>query len=240
MFCRLDDKMEAADKAQEMLIMLNDNLSRIRRERGLTHEALATRLNVVRQTVSKWENGTAVPDADMLCRIADALDASAAELLGSPAPRDGMDMAAIAKSPAEINAQPASRSKRSGAALKLIPGAAIGLLLLIALALALHACTGIETDAAEQAVAAEASSGAAIELDENEIPLLQRIDKENEHALQEFWGSRNISRAQIMKSWGAPAAENKGSASWPIGEDRVITVFFTDFHYARDCSIESR
>ena len=37
--------------------MLNENLSRIRRERGLTQESLAIKLNVVRQTISKWENG---------------------------------------------------------------------------------------------------------------------------------------------------------------------------------------
>ena len=54
--------------------MLNESLSKIRRERGLTQESLAIKLNVVRQTISKWENGTAVPDADMLCRIADVLD----------------------------------------------------------------------------------------------------------------------------------------------------------------------
>ena len=58
--------------------MLNENLSRVRKERGLTQEALAIKLNVVRQTVSKWEKGTAVPDADTLCRIADALDVSIA------------------------------------------------------------------------------------------------------------------------------------------------------------------
>lgn len=37
--------------------MLNENLSRIRRERGLTQESLAIKLNAVRQTISKWENG---------------------------------------------------------------------------------------------------------------------------------------------------------------------------------------
>ena len=37
--------------------MLNENLSRIRRERGLTQAALANKLNVVRQSISKWENG---------------------------------------------------------------------------------------------------------------------------------------------------------------------------------------
>lgn len=52
--------------------MLNENLAKVRKERGLTQEALSVKLNVVRQTISKWEKGTAVPDADTLCRIADA------------------------------------------------------------------------------------------------------------------------------------------------------------------------
>ena len=56
--------------------MLNENPAKIRKERGLTQEALASKLNVVRQTISKWENGTAVPDADTLCKIADVLDVS--------------------------------------------------------------------------------------------------------------------------------------------------------------------
>ena len=37
--------------------MLSENLARIRKEKGLTQEALAVKLNVVRQTVSKWEKG---------------------------------------------------------------------------------------------------------------------------------------------------------------------------------------
>ena len=117
--------------------MLNENLSRIRRERGLTQESLAIKLNVVRQTISKWENGTAVPDADTLCRIADALDASVAELLGSPERENKMDMTAIAKSLAEINEQLAVRNKRSNNVLKVIWGAIIGLFLLISIVMVL-------------------------------------------------------------------------------------------------------
>lgn len=176
--------------------MLNENLSRIRRERGLTQESLAIKLNVVRQTVSKWENGTAVPDADMLCRIADALDASVAELLGSPEREDKMDMTAIAKSLAEINEQLAVRNKRSNNVLKVILGVTIGLFLLIAIVIVLNISTGtsvIDNNVTVQKVDSGESSGTTIGLDENEIPLLQQVDKNNEHALQEFLGSRNIS-----------------------------------------------
>lgn len=223
--------------------MLNENLSRIRRERGLTQESLAIKLNVVRQTVSKWENGTAVPDADMLCRIADALDASVAELLGSPEREDKMDMTAIAKSLAEINEQLAVRNKRSNNVLKVILGLAIGLFLLIAIVIVLNISTGtsvIDNNVTVKKIDSGESSGTTIGLDENEIPSLQQVDKNNEHALQEFLGSRNISKEQIIDSWGNPVRENDKSASWLISEDKVITVFFTDSHYAYDCGIESR
>lgn len=37
--------------------MLNENLKAIRKSKGLSQEELAVKLNVVRQTISKWENG---------------------------------------------------------------------------------------------------------------------------------------------------------------------------------------
>ena len=49
--------------------MLSDNIKRIRKSKGLSQEELAIKLNVIRQTVSKWENGLSVPDSDMLIFI---------------------------------------------------------------------------------------------------------------------------------------------------------------------------
>lgn len=118
--------------------MLNETLSKVRKERGLTQEALAVKLNVVRQTISKWENGTAVPDAGTLCRIAEALDVSVADLLGSPVNEEKMDMMAIAKSLAETNEQLAVRNRRSSKILKVICGVIIGLFLLIAIVFILN------------------------------------------------------------------------------------------------------
>ena len=54
--------------------MLSDNIKRIRKSKGLSQEEIAIKLNVVRQTVSKWENGLSVPDSDMLITLADELD----------------------------------------------------------------------------------------------------------------------------------------------------------------------
>ena len=49
--------------------MLSNNLKRIRKSKGLSQEELAIKLNIVRQTVSKWENGLSVPDSDMLITL---------------------------------------------------------------------------------------------------------------------------------------------------------------------------
>ena len=62
--------------------MLSENIKRLRKARGLSQEELAERLKVVRQTVSKWEQGLSVPDADMLIRIAQVLDTRVSILLG--------------------------------------------------------------------------------------------------------------------------------------------------------------
>lgn len=40
--------------------MLNENMKTIRKSKGLSQEELAVKLNVVRQTVSKWENGVSL------------------------------------------------------------------------------------------------------------------------------------------------------------------------------------
>ncbi|MGN1071002.1 MAG: helix-turn-helix domain-containing protein [Candidatus Fimadaptatus sp.] len=224
--------------------MLNENLSRIRRERGLTQAALANKLNVVRQSVSKWENGTAVPDADMLCRLADALDVSAAELLRGSEREPRMDTAAGAGQRTETDEQQAFSSRMGGNALKAALEAVIGMVLLIALVMALKLSAdapAVDSNAAAQeANAEEAAVGIAVELGEDGMPLLERIDPDEEHALRDFLGSRNISREQMVASWGKPARESDRSASWFIGDDKVMTVFFNESHYAYDCGMESR
>lgn len=62
--------------------MLNENIKALRKVKGLSQEELAIKLNVVRQTISKWENGLSVPDSGMLIQIADALDTTVNVLLG--------------------------------------------------------------------------------------------------------------------------------------------------------------
>lgn len=63
-------------------MMLNENIKRFRKAKGLTQEELAVKLNVVRQTVSKWETGLSVPDAEILIQMAQVLAVSVHQLLG--------------------------------------------------------------------------------------------------------------------------------------------------------------
>lgn len=62
--------------------MFNENFKRLRKEKGFSQLQVATRLNVVRQTVSKWENGLSVPDAETLIELAEVLEVSVDDLLG--------------------------------------------------------------------------------------------------------------------------------------------------------------
>ena len=63
--------------------MLGDNIKMLRKSKGFTQEELAVRLNVVRQTVSKWEKGFSVPDAEVLQKLADVLEVDIKQLLGA-------------------------------------------------------------------------------------------------------------------------------------------------------------
>ena len=62
--------------------MLNENIKAFRRSRGLSQQELAVRLNVVRQTISKWEQGLSVPDSDLLIVLSEALETPVSTLLG--------------------------------------------------------------------------------------------------------------------------------------------------------------
>lgn len=62
--------------------MLNENIRAIRKSKGLSQEELAVKLNVVRQTISKWEQGLSVPDSAMLLSLSEVLETSVSVLLG--------------------------------------------------------------------------------------------------------------------------------------------------------------
>jgi len=92
--------------------MLNQNLKTIRKNKGFTQEDLANRLHVTRQTISKWEKGYSVPDADMLSKLADELDVSVSDLLGKDEiPVEETD--SLAEQLARINEQLSIKNRRS-------------------------------------------------------------------------------------------------------------------------------
>ena len=90
--------------------MLNENLKNIRKAKGLSQEELAIKLNVVRQTISKWEQGLSVPDSDMLLAISEALETPVSTLLGETvAETKAEDLSAISQRLEVINLQLARR-----------------------------------------------------------------------------------------------------------------------------------
>ena len=92
--------------------MLCDNLRKLRRAKGLSQEELAVKLNVVRQTISKWEQGSSVPDSEMLLRIAAELDTTVNVLLGDTVDaEESPDLKAIAAKLEVLNEQFAKRSE---------------------------------------------------------------------------------------------------------------------------------
>lgn len=62
--------------------MLNENIKTSRKSKGLSQDELAIKLNVVRQTVSKWERGLSVPDSEMLVSLSEILETPVSTLLG--------------------------------------------------------------------------------------------------------------------------------------------------------------
>ena len=62
--------------------MLKENIKSIRKSKGLSQEELAIKLNVVRQTISKWEQGLSVPDTEMLISISEVFETPVSTLLG--------------------------------------------------------------------------------------------------------------------------------------------------------------
>lgn len=107
--------------------MFNENLKTLRKTKGLSQEELAIRLNVVRQTISKWEKGLSVPDADMLIRISEILETSVSELLGAKIVNEA-DTNHVAEQLSRINEQLAIKNRRAKLIWKIIFGAIIAVI----------------------------------------------------------------------------------------------------------------
>ncbi len=91
--------------------MLSENIKNIRESKGLSQEELAIKLNVVRQTVSKWERGLSVPDSEMLVVLSEELETPVSTLLGETvADTREYDVKQIAEKLEVVNLQLARRS----------------------------------------------------------------------------------------------------------------------------------
>ena len=94
--------------------MLKENIKAIRKSKGLSQQELAVKLNVVRQTISKWEQGLSVPDSDMLISLSEALATPVSTLLGENVTEpEADDLKAISAKLEVINLQLA-QSKAAG------------------------------------------------------------------------------------------------------------------------------
>ena len=96
--------------------MFSKNLKTLRKQKGFSQEELASRLHVVRQTISKWEKNLSVPDADTLIRLAEILEVSVSELLGSKIENEnenGNVTNDVAEQLSRINEQLAMKNRRS-------------------------------------------------------------------------------------------------------------------------------
>lgn len=123
-------------------MMFGETLKAMRKAKGYTQEELAIKLNVVRQTVSKWEKGLSVPDADLLLKLADVLDTTVSVLLGGTVSEgeEGTEKDAIAQQLAKISEQMAIKNWRSQKLWRIVGVALLavlifhGMLLLVGLA----------------------------------------------------------------------------------------------------------
>ena len=115
--------------------MLSESIKKYRKDRKLNQEELAVKLHVVRQTLSKWENNLSVPDADQLIALAEILNVSVNDLLGTTL-EDQYDHKDIAAELAKANEQIARYAENER--LRLEAGKVRGLILwltIIAIAL---------------------------------------------------------------------------------------------------------
>lgn len=90
--------------------MIGENIKHFRKAQKISQEELAVKLNVVRQTVSKWENGLSVPDADILIRMADLLGVSVSQLLGVET--EDCSTIALSEELSKVNQQLAQKCQR--------------------------------------------------------------------------------------------------------------------------------
>ena len=137
--------------------MLGENIIAQRKRLGLSQQALAEELNVVRQTISKWEKNLSVPDADALTRLAEALETTVQALLGLPQEAAAPETSDVAATLARINEQLAIQNRRRHRLWVTLAWIAGGIIALNALLLLLGYAATVDVGSMQESVAIEES-----------------------------------------------------------------------------------
>lgn len=121
--------------------MFNENLKKLRKEKGFSQEELAVKLNVVRQTISKWEKGLSVPDAQLLISLSEILETPVSVLLGENIESEEImsDRNAIAEQLSRINSQLSEKTLRTRRTWSIIKIILISIVIIIILIMLLSA-----------------------------------------------------------------------------------------------------
>ena len=106
--------------------MLQDNIRSLRKARGLSQEEVAQRLHITRQTLSKWENGLSVPDAQLLLKLAEILEVSVAQLLEGSTETNEEEQDTVAEQLERLDLLLAERNRRSRRVWRIVAGVLIG------------------------------------------------------------------------------------------------------------------
>ena len=121
--------------------MFNENLKKLRKEKGFSQEELAAKLNVVRQTISKWEKGLSVPDAQLLISLSEILETPVSVLLGETieSKESVSDKNTIAEQLSRINSQLSEKTLRNRRVWSIVKIALISIVVIILLIMLLSA-----------------------------------------------------------------------------------------------------
>ncbi len=133
--------------------MLSENIKALRKAKNMSQEELANRLHVVRQTISKWEKGLSVPDAELLTKLAEELETDVGTLLGAPVAENPQEENEIAHALAGIAEQLAVKNRRSRRIWRTVAGILIAFvavnILLMLLNFAAFSAYTVQTDTSE-------------------------------------------------------------------------------------------
>ena len=133
--------------------MFHENLKTLRIEKGMSQQFLVDQLHVTRQTISKWERGLSVPDADMLIALSEMFEVSVSTLLNrSINEEDTLENTLLAEKLEQLNLQLAQRNQRSRKVWKVIRFIAIACLVFGILCILLNAVAMKSYQAVEASV----------------------------------------------------------------------------------------